>query len=176
MPAVLRRWWPALLGLLVLGAVFLLPMAGGASPAAAPKAPGAPSPTATPTASGIPAVSGVQAPRPGEARLVAGPFTDRLRLQRLILAGGAARGVFAQVSDNSALLVMEVQADFYDAHGSLLGSRKTVLRQPDVVRAGQGGTGAQRYGGDIVFAVPAAPAWAGKVAGVLVSVPTLVNE
>ncbi len=180
MTPLLRRWWPALAGLAVLGAVFALPLAGGGSsrtasvvPATATATPSAVARTAVP---GILAVSSATPPRAGEARLLAGPFTDRLRLLRLSLQAGTARGTFAQVADNSALLVMEVQADFYDARGTLLGSRRTVLRQPDVVAAAQGGTGVQRFGGNIVFAVGPARAWATQVAGVLVSVPTLVNE
>lgn len=176
-PAV-RRWSPAAVGVLVIGAVFALPLAGSRGSAAIPKpstaATKATAPVSAPVAA--PAVASRRPPAPGEARLVAGPFTDRLRLQQVSLQGGVMRGSFAQVADNSAVLVMEVQGDFYDARGALLGSRRTVLRQPDVVRSGRGGTGTQRYGGDIVFTVAAAPAWSARAAGVLLSVPTLVNE
>ena len=181
MPPVLRRWWPAVAGLLVLAAVFAAPLAGrqdAPRPAASTRST-SPAPSASPAGPSVEAVSGTRPPVAGSARLVAGPFTDRLRLQRLSvlrLPRVAVTGSFAQLADNSALLDMEVQADFYDVAGSLLGSRKTVLRQPDVVRAARGGTGAQRYGGDIVFTVVAPPGFASRVSSALVSVPVLVNE
>ena len=178
MPPVLRRWWPALIGLSVVGAVFLLPLAGRGTAVPGPRAVAnqAVVAVATPTPAGVAAVPGQRLPEPGEARFVAGPFTDRLALRTLTFRGGTVGGRFGQVADNSAVIVLEVQGDFYDDKGTLLGSRKTVLRQPDIVRAAQGGVGPQRYGGDIPFTVRPAAGWAARVSGVLVSVPTLVNE
>jgi hypothetical protein len=174
-----RRWSPAVAGLVVVGAAFALPLHGGTSTASSPRLRIVASALPTPQATGIVAVSGEQPPGTGQARLVAGPFTDRLRLLRLTLVQGAkpqVQGEFAQRFDNSALLDMEVQADFYAADGTLLGSKRRVLRQPDVIAAGKGGTGDQRFGGNIVFSVEAPTTYAKRVAGVLVSVPVLVNE
>jgi hypothetical protein len=168
---VLRRWSPALAGLLVLAVALVVPMASRSS--SLPKA-ARPVAAATPAAPAIVPVSAGR-PVPGRATLVAGPFTDRLRLHTLRLARSpkvAAAGQFAQVADNSAIIVMEVQADFYDAAGALLASKRTVLRQPDVI----GGTGVQRYGGHVPFTVAAPPAVAARVSSALVSVPVLVNE
>lgn len=173
--STLRRWWPAVVGVLVLVAVFAVPLAGKDDPAPAAAQP-APSASASAAPVGIAPVAAGTAPAPGRAELVEGPFTDRLRLQRLALRAGTVTGAFSQVADNSAIIVMEVQADFFDARGSLLGSRRTVLRQPDVVAAGQGGTGSERYGGDVVFRVAPSAAWSARVSSAAVSVPTLVNE
>ncbi len=180
LPAAARRWWPAAAGVTVLAVALLVPLSGGGeqSPRAA-QAASSPAPVA-PAASAIPAVDVREVPAAGTASLAAGPFSDRLAATELTLARGekaSVTGQFRQVTENSALLVMEVQADFYDAGGELLGSRRKVLRQPDVVTGGVLPDGSDtRYGGDIGFAVSAPAEWAGEVASALVSVPVLVNE
>lgn len=174
MSPLFRRWWPALTGLALVVAVFTLPLSGVAR-SGHPR-PAATTPAAAPASLGIRAVSDQKPPSAGEARYVAGPFSDRLRLLNLSLKGRQVSGLFAQVADNSSILVMEVQADFYDRAGRLLGSRRTTLRQPDVVRTARGGTGPKRYGGDVAFTIGSAPAWGAQVTGALVSVPVLVNE
>ena len=175
-----RRWSPAVAGLVVVGLAFAVPLHSGSGRSESPRRSAATSVVSaspTPAPTGIPAVSGQRPPTAGRAQLIAGPFTDRLRLVRLdVVKGVGVAGEFAQRFDNSALLDLEVQADFYAADGSLLGSKRRVLRQPDVIAAGKGGTGDQRFGGNIVFAVDAPAAYAARVSGVLVSVPVLVNE
>jgi len=120
--------------------------------------------------------------RPGLGRgvvLVDGPFTDRLTLRRSALGTGPQAhvdGLFGQLDDKGGLLEMEVQADFYDASGRLLASRRRVLHQPDLVPPAQGGSGDARFGGDIPFDIQAPEAVARRVSVARVSVPTLVNE
>lgn len=181
-----RRWWPVAAAAAALGLAVLVPLAGGDDPdkpaAAARSSPGAPpgpQPSGPPTAV---ALRGAAPPAPGTARLVAGPFTDRVTLAGLNVVRGpqaAVTGTLDQLVETGALLVVQVQADFYADDGSLLGTGTTVLRQPGVTAgaddAGAPGTG-PGYGGGIAFQVAAAPDYAERVGSALLSVPVLVNE
>lgn len=186
MPVPPRRRWHAPAGLLALVAVVATVTSCSAGPqatlpvAASVTAPPASAPPATAAAAPSAASAAVAAPpRAGTVRLVAGPFTDRLHLQRLTVVrrpGVAVSGSFAQVADVSELLDLEVRADFYDDSGRLLGSRTTVLGQSDVIRTARGGAGPDRSGGDVAFTVSAPAAVAARVSSALVSIPMLVNE
>lgn len=198
LPPAVRRWWPAAAGLLALTLALVVPLSSGTDPSPAPASASGPVEAAaagtddrgattelpeSPTAPPAPAVAAVSAagpPTPGAAELLDGPFNERLALRQVTLGVGAeasVSGTFAQVVENSPLLVMEVQADFYDASGAVLGSRRKVLRQPDIKAAALRPDGSDpRYGGDVPFTVQAPDDYAGRVASAFVSVPTLVNE
>lgn len=188
----LHRWWHVTAGLAVLAVLFVTMVVtrGGASAgrlvASTPTADSSVPTTKVPpgkvpatSAAGIRAVSATSRPAPGTVRLVDGPFTDRLRLQHLAVVQHPAAGVagsFAQIADVSELLNLEVQADFYAADGTLLGSRQTAVSQSDVIRLARGGAGEEHFGGDIAFVVAAPPAYGARVSSALVSIPSLVNE
>ena len=191
-PAALSRWWPAAAGATVLALALAIPLAGGSESKAAPvaavasasaAAPSAASPSAAapaPTAPALVPVRAGKAPKAGKVELVAGPFTDRVRLQEAQVRPGAhavVEGSLGQVVDTSALIVAQLQVDFYAADGKLLGSRQKVLRQPDITSGGVRPAGGDaRYGGDINFSVEAPAQYADQVSAALLSVPTLVNE
>ena len=184
-PAALNRWWPAAAGAAVLALALVVPLAGGSESKAAPTVPAAqtPAPAAvasSPTAPALVPVRAGAAPKAGQVELVAGPFTDRVELKRAQVRTGdkaAVEGSLAQVVDNSALIVAQVQIDFYGSDGTLLGSRQKVLRQPDISSGGVRPVGGDaRYGGDIDFRVEAPASYADRVSAALMSVPTLVNE
>ena len=159
-PPALSRWWPA-----------AAPATRSTAPVSVPSSPAAPA--LVPVRSGTP-------PQAGEVELVAGPFTDRVRLEQAQVRTGkqaAVEGSLAQLVDSSALIVAQLQVDFYGADGALLGSRQKVLRQPDITSGGVRPVGGDaRYGGDIDFSVQAPAQYADEVRAALLSVPTLVNE
>ena len=173
-----RRWWPTAAGAAVLlaalaGSVLAMDDAGTAdrpAPASAPQ----------PVLLRVAPVPDTGPPATGEAVLAAGPFTDRLALRDLTLLRTGQVGVsgtFAQVVEIGELLVIEVQADFYDGSGTLLGSESTAMDQDDIVNGGLRPAGSdERPGGDVDFAVTADAAYADRVASAVVSVPVLVNE
>ena len=189
-PAALNRWWPAAAGAAVLALALAVPLAGGsegkdapaaaASTAAGAEASEAASPAPAPTAPALAPVRAGKAPEAGQVELVAGPFTDRLELKQAQVRTGAkaaVEGSLGQAVDNSALIVAQLQVDFYAADGELLGSRQKVLRQPDISSGGVRPVGGDaRYGGDIDFSVEAPAKYADEVSAALLSVPTLVNE
>lgn len=200
LPPASRRWWPALAGAAVLAAVLVVPVSGGsrdaARPAAAPAAAGraaadlagsttaavaVPAPVAPPAPPVVPVTPvGAPAPAAGQVQLAEGPFTDRVALRQASVRAGtdaAVQGTLGQLVETSALLLAQVQVDFYAADGALLGSRVKVLRQPDVVSGGvQQVGGDKRYGGDISFDVEAPVEYAPRVSAAVLSIPTLVNE
>jgi len=183
-PAPLSRWWPAAAGAAVLGLALAVPLAGGADTAAAPAAPAAqsaaPVAVVAPTPAALVPVRAGKAPEAGHVELVAGPFTDRVELRTAQVRTGAkaaVEGRLGQLVDTSALIVAQLQVDFYAADGTLLGSRQKVLRQPDITTGGVRPVGGDaRYGGDIDFAVEAPAQYADRVSAALLSLPTLVNE
>lgn len=112
-------------------------------------------------------------PTPGTVGRSSGPFDDRYQLLRATLRAGTVQAVVRITSDVSGLVVMEVQGDFYDARGALLGSVRSEYSE------GSGGTAdtprpAETAG--IPVTVRAAAAWRSRVSSVVLSIPTLVNE
>ena len=134
--------------------------AASARPAAALTLAPGPTGAPVPTALDVP-------PPPGTVRRVAGPFDDRLALEGTRLAADGVHTRVTVLSDVSEVLSLELSAAFYDASGRLLGTGRAV-------RGEQSGQGVPDERTDLV--VPAAPAWAPRVASAVLSVPVLVNE
>lgn len=136
-----------------------------ASPAAAPALPVAA--RALP-ASAAPTLAPV--PAPGTVRVQPGPFDDRFSLTGTSLRSGTLRTELTITSDVSELIVLETQADFYDAAGHLLGSVRVDHEDPH-------DDGQVRSSAETVPMVMTAPrAWLSRVRSAVLSVPTLVNE
>ena len=101
-------------------------------------------------------------------RVEDGPFTDRVRITGLVLVPGdppVVRGRIVNTVDVSELIVLELQADFYDAAGRFLGSGRQVFRDAH----------ADPAEGPLAFRVRASAPQPAAVSAV-VSVPQLVNE
>jgi hypothetical protein len=106
--------------------------------------------------------------RPGEVRVEEGPFTDRIRVAGLVFTPGprpSVRGRLVNRVDVSELIVLELQADFYDAVGRYLGSGRRVFRDAH----------ADPAEGWLVFRIRASAPQPEAVSALL-SVPQLVNE
>ena len=132
-------------------------------------------PSVSPAPGRLPAVQLDPVPAPGTVLVEEGAFTDRLALRGLALQGGTrVVGRIANTSDVSELIVLEVQADFYDAAGRLLGSGTSAYADEEFTDTG---ATAVEVGPDDTFAVEVSsrPALAGAVSAV-VTVPQLVNE
>ena len=101
---------------------------------------------------------------PGSVRIAQGPFTDRVRLEHLKLAGGALRGEARASVDVSELLALTVRAGFYDAQGRLVGeARKRWTDQHSIHDEG------------VRFALKPSRS-EGKVASAVISIPDYVPE
>lgn len=135
-----------------------------------------PSVSPAPTRRPVPQLAPV--PAPGTVRLEQGPFTDRLAVTGLALQGGSrVVGTVANTVDVSELILLQVQADFYDGAGRLLGSGTASYADAEFADTGAiavpHGTGLHDDG--LPIAVTARPALTGAVSAV-VTVPQLVNE
>jgi hypothetical protein len=166
----------------VVGVALALPMAGRDQPDPRPAAldPASLVPTIAPVAPDA-AVAAQLPPtvQPGTAALVAGPFSDAVELGALQLRPGdeaTVTGTVRLTADVSTLLVMDLEAAWYDAAGALLGTSRTTLRQPDFTRAYDAGLIDARFGAALPFSVPAPVDVAGRAATATVGVPVLVNE
>ncbi|MCU1692363.1 MAG: hypothetical protein JWM64_1454 [Frankiales bacterium] len=135
-------------------------VAVSASPLAAPTTTPGPGPAAAPTVLATPVPRGTVSRRPG-------PFDDRFGLTGTRLGPDGVHTRVDVTSDVSDLLALEVVADFYDASGRLLGSGRAEHSDEQM-------TGTPGQPVDLV--VPAAPAWSGRTASAVLSVPVLVNE
>ncbi len=122
-----------------------------------------------PTAVAAPGVLAAPVPR-GTVGRAAGPFDDRFDLEGTRLAADGVHTRLTVTSDVSDILALEVSAAFYDAAGQLLGTGRVVRgEQHDE-------TGAHVPDESLDLLVPAAPAYAARVASAVLSVPVLVNE
>lgn len=109
-------------------------------------------------------------PPAGTVRQGPGPFDDRFTMTPQLEPTGAAADITV-TSDVSELIVLELQADFYDGAGLLLGTAKTTHQE----KHGDGEDHADSDDG-VHLTVTAEPAYRGRVASAVVSVPVLVNE
>lgn len=112
-------------------------------------------------------------PAPGTVGRASGPFDDRYELTAAALRAGEVTARVQVTSDVSGLIVLEVQADFYDGAGALLGSARSETAE------GHGGTSdteLEAEHGGVLVRIAGAPAWRARVASVVLSVPVLVNE
>ena len=109
----------------------------------------------------------VPPPKPGTVRVEPGPFTDRLRFERLRFHPGARPEVVGAVLnrvDVSEVIVLVLQVDFYDRRGRRTGSATRVIED------------AEAFHEEVLdFSVRARTALPGSVAGVL-RVPQFANE
>lgn len=137
----------------------------GAADVAAVSAPTAPVSVAEPAATRLPAV-----PAAGTVTVQPGPFDDRFSLAATRLAGDAVTTSLTVQSDVSELIVLETQADFYDAAGVLLGSVRDT--HEDDHGDGEAHTAAEA----VPLQMRADPAYADRVHSAVLSVPVLVNE
>ncbi|MFG2719619.1 hypothetical protein ACGFW5_15170 [Streptomyces sp. NPDC048416] len=111
----------------------------------------------------------------GEVRLEQGPFTDRVKVTGGALgAGSAVTGHLAVTSDVSELIALEVRAAYYDADGRLLGTGSFHYAEEGHDEHAAGHTPAAE-GPGIDFRVRPS-ALTGTPAGVVISIPVLVNE
>ena len=133
--------------------------------AAAVGAPTAPVSVAQPAPARLPAV-----PAAGTVSVQPGPFDDRFSLAGTRLAGAAVTTSVTVESDVSEIIVLETQADFYDAAGALLGSARAT--HEDDHGDGEAHTAAEA----VPLRMPADPAYAARVHSAVLSVPALVNE
>lgn len=91
----------------------------------------------------------VPAPRTGAVSRLAGPFDDSLRLDGLTMdsSAGTLTGTATVLDEVSELIVLELQAAWYDVDGLLLGTSRTALDHEDAEAleaahdAGEGGAG-----------------------------------
>ncbi len=119
------------------------------------------------------------APAAGTAVLLPGPFTARVAVAGLALEAGeraAAVGTVQITQDVSTLIVMELEAGFYDEQGQLLGTERLVLRQPDSTRAFQAGTIDSQYNGALPVRIEAPDGVGALASSAVVSLPVVVNE
>lgn len=88
------------------------------------------------TAATFPAATGGRRPPPtndsppGGVRVEDGPFTDRVEIDALAISEDArpvVRGRIRNSVDVSELIVLELQADFYDARGTFVGTGRQVF-------------------------------------------------
>ncbi|MFJ8040814.1 hypothetical protein ACIRBX_09955 [Kitasatospora sp. NPDC096147] len=143
--------------------------------------PAADAPLPTPSQLTLPAPQSAPAPgaslagpvRPGEVRLEPGPFTDRVKLERLTLDKGSAVGGHLTItSDISDVLALELRAAFYDQQGQLAGTGTFHYQEEESEGAHLGPRAAE---GGIDFSIPAEKLTSSPVTAVL-SLPVLVNE
>ena len=122
-----------------------------------------------PEAAGAPARLASPA-RPGTVSVRPGPFDDRFALRGSRLRDGVVRTELTVTSDVSELVVLEVQAAYYDARGRLLStSRATHAPEHDPAHEGPPE--------ETVALRLAAPAQdRARVSSAVLSVPVLVNE
>ncbi|MEU8763588.1 hypothetical protein [Streptomyces sp. NPDC048659] len=152
-----------------------------AGPAAGPEAAAAataPPVTAFPAPRGAPAPapSLAAAPRAGDVRVEDGPFTDRVRFDRLTLTDRrTVTGRLTVTSDVSDVVALELRAAFYDTRGRLAGTGTFTYSEEHGAERG-GSHGERRAeGAGIDFSV-SLPASAPAPAAAVLSVPVLVNE
>ncbi len=164
------RGVPARRVLAVTVVALLVPAAAGCAPGPASGDPGAVQRAAEVATQApvvpAPAASITPPAVPGTVQVVAGPFTDRIALDALVLADGVVTGTISVTKDVSELIALEVQVDAYDGAGALVGSEVLVV-DPEDAEAYHSTAGVVGY----PLAVPATDA----VTAVL-SVPVLVNE
>ncbi len=118
-------------------------------------------------------------PAAGKVQVQDGPFTDRLGLTELTLdpSAPAVTGVVRDLVDVSELIVLELEADFYDSDGRYLGSGTATYADEEFADIGATavphGTGEHEESFDVV--IRAAAPLVG-VASAVLTVPALVNE
>lgn len=115
----------------------------------------------------------VPVPAPGAVGRAEGPFDDRFQLTGARLADGAVSALVQVTPDVGGLVVLEVQADFYDGAGRLLGSARSSYTEGD---GGTKDTAREAETGRLAVRVPADPAWRERAVSAVLSVPVLVDE
>ena len=118
--------------------------------------------------------------QPGSVTVESGPFTDRLEITDLSLQPGdhpSVTAALSNVADVSAVIVLELRADFYDAQGGYLGFGTAGYADQEYT---DNGTIPLTYGtgepdGSFTIAVPSTTPLPGAASAIL-TVPQLVNE
>ncbi|WP_217921961.1 hypothetical protein [Miltoncostaea oceani] len=126
------------------------------------------------TAATLPVATGARrTPRtnkipPGRVRVEEGPFTDRVEIEALTISDDArpvVRGRIRNSVDVSELIVLELQADFYDARGTFIGTGLQVFLDS---HAGAGDD-------PLSFAIRS-PVPVSRGASAILTIPQLANE
>ena len=117
-------------------------------------------------------------PPPGSVRLEDGPFTDRLAFTGLALQDGSrVVGTVANTVDVSEFILLQLDVDFYDGAGRLLGSGSASYADQEFADNGATalphGTGQHDDGFEVT--ITGQPEVTRAVSAVL-TVPQLVNE
>jgi hypothetical protein len=105
---------------------------------------------------------------PGRVRVEEGPFTDRVEIEALAISDDArpvVRGRIRNSVDVSELIVLELQADFYDARGTFVGTGRQVFLDS---HAGAGDE-------PLFFAIRS-PVPVSRGASGILTIPQLANE
>lgn len=103
----------------------------------------------------------------GTVRIEDGPFTDQVSIEALRVRSGErprVTGRMARLTDVSELLLLELEADFYDRRGRYLASGTATIDDPEAF-----------HEGDLRFSVRSERPAPRAVAAIL-TVPQLVNE
>lgn len=109
-------------------------------------------------------------PAPGTVTWVEGPFDDRFRTSQVRLENGAVHGALTITTDVSSILDLQVQAGFFAADGSYLGSASwSLLAEHEEEHEGVPDE-------SVSFVVEAPAAYAGKAVAASAGVVSLVNE
>lgn len=163
---------------LVVGALLVGASSGCAADSGQAGIPGVPTPSRVALAPGPtanPAPTTLATPPPaGTVARRSGPFDDRYELRDPALTAGVASARLVVTSDVSALITVELAADFYDEVGRLLGSASAIYSEDEGGESTPKVPHAELDG--VPLTVAADPAWRAKVASVVLSVPSLVNE
>ncbi|MGW7103031.1 hypothetical protein [Streptomyces sp. NPDC054883] len=148
-----------------------------AAPAGAPT--GAASPVALPAPRSAPAPAAVlaQPARQGEVRVEQGPFTDRVRLERLALTDRqTVTGHVAITADVSDTLALELAVAYYDASGHLVGTGAFQYQEEGEDAHGSEHHDGPRAAGDGIDFTVSPGRLTGTPASAVLTIPVLVSE
>ncbi|MFD2122418.1 hypothetical protein ACFSNO_27505 [Streptomyces cirratus] len=151
--------------------------AGRAGPAGEPAV--AASPVAAPAPRSAPAPAAVlaQPARQGEVRVEQGPFTDRLRLDRLTLTDRqTVTGHATITADVSDTLALELAVAYYDASGHLVGTGAFQYQEEGEDAHGAEHHDGPRAAGDGIDFTVSPGKLTGTPASAVLTVPVLVSE
>ncbi|MFF1557894.1 hypothetical protein [Streptomyces sp. NPDC058279] len=148
-----------------------------AAPAGEPVAAASPVVLPAPRSAPAPAAVLAQPVREGEVRVGQGPFTDRVRLDRLTLTDRqAVTGHLAITADVSDTLALELAVAYYDAAGRLVGTGAFQYQEEGEDAHGTEHHDGPRAAGDGIDFTVSPGKLIGTPAGAVLTVPVLVSE
>ncbi|WP_329196485.1 MULTISPECIES: hypothetical protein [unclassified Streptomyces] len=158
---------------------FVTGCSGGAGHADAAGEPAAAPPVVLPAPRSAPAPAAVlaQPVRQGEVRVEQGPFTDRLRLERLTLTDRqTVTGHATITADVSDTLALELSVAYYDSSGHLVGTGAFQYQEEGEDAHGTERHDGPRAAGDGIDFTVSPGKLTGTPAGAVLTVPVLVSE